>query len=595
MGALVLSAQPVDIGPGRLFLGRARNRASRAPLGVAPIGQDGHDVARCFVDGRGLVAGQIVLFGNLFAEHGLYFGGTGQAVGELLYFFGQFVKARISWWNRPLLDFQLVQFVERVQHLVRCGAQLLLRSILPLDSPSAGTAFRRRDPRNWRMSRQPPSPQRLLTMALAVAAVALLALGYTPSQSALGQSDVDLRVLGAAPLNWDPARIGDATSATVVAQVFDGLTMLDPTNNLQPALASSWTVSDDGQHVDFTMRAGTKFSDGTTIAAQDVVDSWFRLIDPSQPSPLVSLMSDVTGVNDYLAGKADRRGVGLHAQGDHVLVDLARPATYFVSVASSPSLAVVPHSMFDSFSGANAPANPVVSGAYRPTSMTDTTLSLEGNASYWGGAPRLNKVEVVLDTGGQPPIDLFEAGQLDYTQIDQYDAAWAKFDPVLGPELRQTNDLDVQYYGFDTRSAPFNDSRVREAFVKAVDWDRIVTLGDGDPAHSMVPPGMPNFDSTDYRPTYDPAGARDLLKQAGFDGGAGFPEVALTSIGFGYEAAVAAELEQQLGIKVDVELYEFGDLLSLQAERPAHPVLEPGLERRLPTPARLPRPAPRDR
>ena len=131
-------------------------------------------------------------------------------------------------------------------------------------------------------------------------------------------------------------------------------------------------------------------------------------------------------------------------------------------------------------------------------------------------------------------------------------------------ELRQTNDLDVQYYGFDTRSAPFNDSRVREAFAKAVDWDRIVTLGDGNPAHSMVPPGMPNFDSTDYRPTYDPAGARDLLKQAGFDGGAGFPEVALTSIGFGYEAAVAAELEQQLGIKVDVELYEFGDLLSLQ-------------------------------
>ena len=414
------------------------------------------------------------------------------------------------------------------------------------------------------MSRRLPSPQRLLTIALAVAAVVLLALGYTPSQSALGQSDVDLRVLGAAPLNWDPARIGDATSATVVAQVFDGLTMLDPSNNVQPALASSWTVSDDGQHFDFSMRAGAKFSDGTAITAQDVVDSWFRLIDPSQPSPLVSLMSDVTGVNDYLAGKADRSGVGLHAQGDHVLVDLARPATYFVSVTSSPSLAVVPHSMFNSFSGANAPANPVVSGAYKPTSMTDTTLSLEGNASYWGGAPRLNKVEVVLDTGGQSPIDQFEAGQLDYTQIGQYDAAWAKFDPVLGPELRQTNDLDVQYYGFDTRTAPFNDSRVREAFAKAVDWDRIVTLADGDPAHSMVPPGMPNFDSTDYRPTYDPAGARDLLKQAGFDGGAGFPEVALTSIGFGYEAAVAAELEQQLGIKVDVELYEFGDLLSLQ-------------------------------
>ena len=173
------------------------------------------------------------------------------------------------------------------------------------------------------MSRRPPPPLRLLTMALAVAAAFLLTLGYAASQSALGQSNVDLRVLGAPPLNWDPARIGDATSATVVAQVFDGLTILDPSNNVRPALASSWTVSDDGQHLDFTMRAGAKFSDGTAITAQDVVDSWFRVIDPVQPSPLVSLMSDVTGVNDVPRRQGRRSGVGLHAQGDHVLVDLA--------------------------------------------------------------------------------------------------------------------------------------------------------------------------------------------------------------------------------------------------------------------------------
>jgi ABC-type oligopeptide transport system substrate-binding subunit len=414
------------------------------------------------------------------------------------------------------------------------------------------------------MSRRSLPPRRLLALALVVGTAVVAAVASAPAPAVRGQSDVDLRVLGAPPLNWDPAQIGDATSASVVAQVFDGLTVLDAGNNVQPALASAWKVSEDGRHVDFTMRGGIRFSDGSAITAQDVVDSWFRVIDPRQPSPLVSLLADVAGVNDHLAGRVDRSAVGLHAQADHVLVDLARPASYFVSVTSSPSLAVVPHSMFNAFAGANPPAEPVVSGAYKPSSMSDTTLRLEGNANYWAGSPRLATVEVVLDTNGKSPIDLFESGQLDYTTITQYDAAWAKFDSVLGPQLRQTPDLDVQYYGFDTRTPPFNDSRVREAFAKAVDWDRIVTLGDGNPAHSMVPPGMPNFDNTDYRPTYDPAAARDLLKQAGFEGGAGFPEVALTSIGFGYEAAVAAELEQQLGIKVDVELYDFGDLLSLQ-------------------------------
>ena len=274
------------------------------------------------------------------------------------------------------------------------------------------------------------------------------------------------------------------------------------------------------------------------------MDSWFRLLDPQGPSPLVSLLSDVAGATDYLAGRVDRGGVGLRAEGDHVLVDLARPASYFVSVTTSPSLAVVPPSMFNAFRGATPPANPVVSGAYQPTSLTDSTSASRPTPTT-GPVRRASARSNWCSTPpAEDPIDLFETGQLDYTPIRHSTRHGPRFDRVLGPQLRQTTDLDVQFYGFDTRTAPFNDSRVREAFAKAVDWDRIVTLGGGDPAHSMVPPGMPNFDSTDYRPTYDPAAARDLLAQAGFDGGAGFPETALMSIGFGYEPAVAAELER---------------------------------------------------
>jgi ABC-type oligopeptide transport system substrate-binding subunit len=410
----------------------------------------------------------------------------------------------------------------------------------------------------------PQPPRRLIALLFVLGLALVIGANVGSAPAVHGQTDVGLRVLGSAPLGWDPAQIGDTTSAAVVAQVFDGLTVLDPSNNVQPALATSWKVSDDGRHIDFTLRTAIKYSDGAPITAQDFVDSWFRLLDPRQPSPLVSLLSDVAGATDYLAGRVDRGSVGLRAEGEHVLVDLARPASYFVSVTSSPSLAVVPPSMFDAFHGATMPANPVVSGAYRPTSLTDSALRLEANANYWAGAPALGAVEVVLDTNGQDPIDLFEAGQLDYTPLTSFEAAWARFDRGLGPQLRQTADLDIQFYGFDTRRPPFNDKRVRLAFAKAVDWDRIVALGDGNPAHSMVPPGMPNFDSTDYRPTYDPAAARDLLAQAGFEGGAGFPEVALVSIGFGYEPAVAAELERELGIKVDVEFYDFADLLGRQ-------------------------------
>jgi oligopeptide transport system substrate-binding protein len=388
----------------------------------------------------------------------------------------------------------------------------------------------------------------------------------TPVPSVRGQSGNEaLRVLGQPTLTWDPARAGDAGSAALLAQVFEGLTSLDSNNDVEPALAQSWTVSEDGRHIDFALRAGLEYSDGSPIAAQDVVDSWFRLLDPQRPAPLVSLLSDVAGVTDYLAGRAGRDAVGLHAQTDHILVDLARPATYFVATTTSPSLAVVPPSMFDKFPNDNSlPPGLVVSGAYQPTSATDSEIRLVGNINYWAGKPLLSGVTIVTDTAGQSPVDMFEAGDLDYTGVGSYDAAWIRYDTNLGPQLRQAQPLEVEYYGFDTRTAPFNDPLVRRAFAKAVDWDRIVRLGGSAPAHSMVPPGIAGSDTTDYRPTYDPAAARDLLAQAGFPGGANFPEIALVSNGIGDEPAVAAELQQQLGVKVNVEVLDFSDLLARQ-------------------------------
>ncbi|CAN5579004.1 peptide ABC transporter substrate-binding protein [soil metagenome] len=379
----------------------------------------------------------------------------------------------------------------------------------------------------------------------------------------LGQEgEARLRIVGSAPFTWDPALAGDQSSAAMLAQVFEGLTAFDADSRVQPALASDWEVQADGRRIIFNLRTDLLYSDGSPLLAQHVVDSWLRLLDPARPSPLASLLADVAGAMDYLSGEAGPQDVGLRAEGRQVIVDFRRPATYFLAVTASPSLAVVPPGMQGGLASPELRDDIVVSGAYIPVAQTDV-VRLEANRHYWAGSAPLGTIDVLTDLGGRSPVDAFEAGEVDYTPVASFDASWLRYDTTFGPQLRQTESFSVHYYGFDTTAAPFDDVRVRLAFAQAVDWQRIVRLGrDADAAISLVPPGIPGRGEEDFRPAYDPDAARLLLAEAGYPGGEGFPTVPLVSFGYGYEVTVAAELEQQLGIDTPVEVLAFEDYIA---------------------------------
>ena len=371
----------------------------------------------------------------------------------------------------------------------------------------------------------------------------------------------DARIVGSAPGDWDPALQSDYGSAATIAQVFEGLTAVDAAGVVQPALATSWAVEDGGKRLVFTLRKGISYSDGTPITAEDVVASWVRLLDPKQPSPLASLLADVVGADDRLAGRVAADAVGIHAEGDTVVVDFTRPAAYFPSAAASPSLAVAPPAAIAAFNGAILPTDLVVSGAYLPTSQTDSVIRLEANGRYWAGPPPLKTIEIVSDLGGLSMVEAFEAGQIDYGRIGDFDAGWIAYDATLGPQLRRYTEQAVDYYGFDTTKPPFDDPLVRQAFAHAVDWRRIVGLATPEAiaATSMIPPGIPGRSESDYLPAYDPDAARAALARAGYPGGAGFPEVALVTQDYAWDRPIAHQLAETLGIEVRLEAMPFGE------------------------------------
>ncbi len=378
-------------------------------------------------------------------------------------------------------------------------------------------------------------------------------------QSAAGP-DRPVRILTGSPTTLDPAAQGDAGSAAITAQLFESLTSFDADLQVRPALAESWRFSADGRQVTFHLRPNLTFSDGTPLRPSDVTRSWLRLIDPARPSPLASLALDITGADAFLRGTAtDPATVGLHADdaaGD-LVVDLVRPATDFVNIVAGPTFSVVPPGVGEGAAALTPGKGFVASGGYTLSGETASGLTLTANPRYWAGKPAVTTIELVGDLGGKGPVDAFTAGDLDYTSVFGIDATWLAYDETLGPQLRLVDSLSTQYYGFDTTKPPFNDARVRRAFGQAIDWRRMAALSSGDGtaqvANSMVPPGIPGRSDEDFLPPYDPAAARDLLAQAGFPGGAGFPATVLQTGGSGFDAAIVTEVKRELGITLQAE------------------------------------------
>jgi ABC-type transport system substrate-binding protein len=381
----------------------------------------------------------------------------------------------------------------------------------------------------------------------------------------------DIRILMGAATSLDPAIQTDAASAQIDAQLFESLTAVDASQQIQPALAATWETLDSGRRIVFHLRPNLTFSDGSPLAAKDVVASWMRVLAMARQGGLASLLDDVTGAEAYATGAGPASGVGLHAPDNAtVQVDLSAPASDFAAIASSPTLAVVPPAL-DSNPNLLKPGSFVGSGAYILGAITSTETTLQANSHYWAGKPAISTVHVLKDIAGQSPVDVFLSGKLDYTPIASFDATWIAYDRTLGPALRLVTTASVEYYGFDTTKPPFSDVHVRRAFAMGIDWRRLVILLDDPtekPATSMVPPGIPGASGTDFVTKFDVAGAKAELAQAGFPNGVGFPKITLVTAGGSVDGAIVAQLHANLGIDIGYETLDLATYYERLANDP---------------------------
>jgi len=187
---------------------------------------------------------------------------------------------------------------------------------------------------------------------------------------------------------------------------------------------------------------------------------------------------------------------------------------------------------------------------------------LEANERFHLGAPNVQRVTYLLTGGG---ITLYETDEVDATGValDDLERVQDPADP-LNEDYHSGERLALDYIGFNTRSEPFDDPKVREAFARAIDKEQIASavFQDAIPvANSILMPGMAAYNEEAQAPEFDPEAARQLLEDSRYGGPDELPPITLAESGTGATsgpgtAAIVEMWRQNLGVEVEIQQAE---------------------------------------
>lgn len=392
----------------------------------------------------------------------------------------------------------------------------------------------------------------------------------------------------------DPAFAKNQSIMWAVHQLYNTLVETGPSLDVVPSLALRWEVSEDRLTYTFHLRKDVFFHDndafpggkGRKMTAHDVEYSFRRLMDPATASSGAWIFNT----------RVDPKNAFRAVDDSTFELRLLRPFTPVLGLLSMQYCSIVPKEVVQRY-GKDFRSHPCGTGPFQFRSWEEgQALVLLKNDKYFetdsAGAhlPYLDAIKITFNTNKATEFLLFRQGQLDF--VNDIDASFK--DEILTKTgalkeqwhnkivLQKHSYLNTEYLGIlvDSTSqlvknSPLRLKKVRQAINYGFDRRKMMMYlrnSIGRPAESgFVPAGMPSFDSSVVHGyTYQPAKARKLLKEAGFEGGKGIPPIRLLTIAIYSDLAsfIAKELEA-IGITVRVEVVQKGLLLEQTAKSQA--------------------------
>jgi peptide/nickel transport system substrate-binding protein len=401
-----------------------------------------------------------------------------------------------------------------------------------------------------------------LFFVLAIAALASAASAATPTRGGTFSF-----ARAADSIYLDPVHTDQNADIWISLNLYD--TLIQPTTDgkgLEPGLASSYAVSEDGKTVTLKLRPGTKFADGSPIQASDVKWSLDRAKTKETGGEFQFLLESIAAVE---------------IQGtDTILLHMAHPDPAILQALATFNAGIVPEKLLMAAAGADVNAkaqtfaqHPIGSGPFVLKSWTrNSDMVLERNPYYWKpGAdgkplPYLDQVHFLIIPDDATRILKLKAGEIDGTEFVPFSrVAELKADPKLNMVLFPSE--KVIYVNLNNRPTfkdgsknPMADVRVRQALNYATDKDAIIQVmayGFGTPQESFMPMSTPLAYGKGAPYPFDADKAKALLTAAGYPNG--FTVTCMALAGNVDDVAELSALQQmwsQVGVTLRVEQLE---------------------------------------
>lgn len=363
--------------------------------------------------------------------------------------------------------------------------------------------------------------------------------------------------IGMEPTTLDPGLNSGNDGTLVLNHLYEGL-MVEKDNEFVCAAAEKYDVSEDGKVYTFHLR-DNKWSDGEPVKAQDFEFAWKRVLDPAVASTY-SWIFETGGIESFKSVDDKTFEVTLNSNNP-----------VFLSILGNTTFMPLREDKIDYLNGAWAidPKKVVTNGAYKMTEYkAGDRLIMEKNENYYNaGKVNIDKISAMMIVDQTTALTAYEAGDLD--AISGIPPAEKQRLLNEDPNFLVSPLNGANFYAFNTSKAPFDNMDVRKALSYAIDRSAIVTdvlKGGEQPAHSLIPGVIYDNDgnvfnevSGDYGIPKDDSKveeAKQLLSEAGYPNGEGFPKAELLYNTNETNKAVAEAIQQQWkeNLNIDVTL-----------------------------------------